>query len=67
MACYVTVSQSRSGTGGYSITFPSTTKAPNGVINIAEGADEITWLAIKAVSASEFHVLAAVRDLETVT
>lgn len=54
------------GSGGHTFTFPAGTKAPNGNINIADGADEITWIAIKAVSASEYHVVAVVRDLESV-
>lgn len=55
------------GTGGYDITWPATTKAKNGSVIIANGASEETWLALKAVGSSEFHIVGQARDMETVS
>lgn len=53
-------------TGGRTITWPGTTKAVDGVVDIATGANDESWVFVKAVSASEFHILGQVSNLESV-
>ena len=63
---YLSLQLIQDGTGGFSVTWPSGTKAPGGTITTSSGANEIDWVGIRVNAASDYHVVAISNDIQAV-